>query len=200
MTQEIRRKIFEPFFTTKPIGKGTGLGLSIVYGIIKNHKGLINVYTEPGHGTTFRLYFPATDKIPLNESAQAPKEIPHGTETVLIIDDEITLLDLTREILESLGYKVLTAEGALAGIEMFKEHYSEIGLVILDMLMPEMTGTDVYPILKNIRPELPVLLATGLSVGERVDDLISMGVKDVIAKPYSVSDLASHVRKAIDGK
>ena len=196
MTQEIRRKIFEPFFTTKPIGKGTGLGLSIVYGIIKNHKGLINVYTEPGHGTTFRLYFPATDKIPLNESAQAPKEIPHGTETVLIIDDEITLLDLTREILESLGYKVLTAEGALAGIEMFKEHYSEIGLVILDMLMPEMTGTDVYPILKNIRPELPVLLATGLSVGERVDDLISMGVKDVIAKPYSVSDLASHVRKS----
>lgn len=200
MTQEIRRRIFEPFFTTKPLGKGTGLGLSIVYGIVKNHRGLIKVYSEPGRGTIFHIYFPATDKIPIDEEISAPQEIPRGTETVLIIDDEPILLELTREILEGLGYKVLLAEGASAGIDLFKMRHSEIDLVILDMLMPEMTGTDVYPILKNIKPDLNLLLATGLSVGDRVDDLVAMGVNDVVGKPYSANDLAFHVRRAIDGK
>ncbi len=198
MDQDTQRKIFEPFFTTKPIGKGTGLGLSIVYGIIKNHKGFINVYSEPDRGTTFRIYFPATDKTPLDETAAVPKATPRGTETILIIDDEITLLDLTSEILKGLGYKVITAEGALEGIKTYKERHAEVDLVILDMLMPEMTGTEVYPLLKNINPDITVLLATGLSVGEKVDDLISMGVSDVIGKPYSVNDLAIHVRKALD--
>ena len=200
MSPETRRKIFEPFFTTKPLGKGTGLGLSIVYGVVKNHRGLIKVYSEPGRGTTFRIYFPASDKIPLDELVTASQEILHGTETVLIIDDEMTLLDLTEEILEGLGYKVITANGALAGIEAFKQCWADIDLVILDMLMPEMTGAEVYPILKNIKPELSVLLATGLNVGERIEDLISMGVNDVVGKPYSVSDLALHVRKAIDNR
>jgi PAS domain S-box-containing protein len=200
MSVETKRKIFEPFFTTKPLGKGTGLGLSIVYGVVRNHKGLIKVYSEPGRGTTFRIYFPASDKIPLDETELAPREVPHGIETILIIDDEATLLELTREILEGLGYKVLTAEGGLAGIETFKRHHAEIELVILDMLMPEMTGADVYPVIKNLKPDLSVLLATGLNVGERVDDLLSMGVNDVVGKPYSANDLAIHVRKAIDSK
>jgi PAS domain S-box-containing protein len=199
MSQEIQRKIFEPFFTTKPIGRGTGLGLSIVYGIVKNHKGLIHVYSEQGRGSTFRLYFPATDKIPLDEVAINSAEIPRGTETILIIDDEITLLDLTREILENLGYKVLTAEGAREGIDIFKNRHSEVDLVILDMLMPDMTGTEVYPILKGINRRCPVLLATGLSIGERVQGLIAMGINGVVGKPYSAMDLASNVRKAIDG-
>ncbi|HUI30696.1 MAG TPA: PAS domain S-box protein [Candidatus Acidoferrales bacterium] len=200
MTQEIKRKIFEPFFTTKPLGKGTGLGLSIVYGIVKNHKGLIKVYSEPDRGTTVRIYFPATDKMPIDEAVPSPTEMARGSETILIIDDEVTLLDLTREILEGLGYKILTAEGATAGIAAFEEHCSEIDLVILDMLMPEMTGAEVYPVLKNMKPELPVLLATGLSIGEKVEDLISMGVNNIVSKPYSMSNLASHVRNAIDRK
>ena len=198
MDQETQRKIFEPFFTTKPIGKGTGLGLSIVYGVVKNHRGFINVYSESGRGTTFRIYFPATDKTPLDETATVPKATPRGTETILIIDDEVTLLDLTRETLEGLGYKVITAESGLEGIKTYKERHAEVDLVILDMLMPEMTGTEVYPLLKNINPDITVLLATGLSVGEKVDDLISMGVSDVVGKPYSVNDLAIHVRKALD--
>jgi nitrogen-specific signal transduction histidine kinase/ActR/RegA family two-component response regulator len=200
MNRETRRKIFEPFFTTKPMGKGTGLGLSIVYGIVKNHKGFINVYSEPGHGTTFKIYFPITDRTLLDEAEALPKEIPNGTETILIIDDEVTLLNLTKEILEGLGYKVLTAEGALTGINVFKEFYSKVDLVILDMLMPEMTGTEVYPILKSLNHNISVLLATGLSVGEKVDHLVSMGVNDVIGKPYSVNDLALHVRKALGSK
>ncbi len=199
MTKDIQKKIFEPFFTTKPIGKGTGLGLSIVYGIVKNHGGLINVYSEQGHGSTFRLYFPASEKEPIDEVATGPPELPRGDETVLIIDDETTLLDLTKEILEGLGYKVITAEGARAGIDIFRNRHLEIDLVILDMLMPDMTGTEVYPILKSIRRWCPVLIATGLSVGERVDGMIAMGVNGVVSKPYSVNDLANHVRKAIDG-
>jgi two-component system cell cycle sensor histidine kinase/response regulator CckA len=199
MSKDIQQKIFEPFFTTKPIGKGTGLGLSIVYGIVKNHGGLINVYSEQGHGSTFRLYFPASEREPLDEEAIGATEIPRGEETVLIIDDEATLLDLTRETLESLGYKVITAEGARAGIDIFRSRHPEIDLVILDMLMPDMTGTEVYPILKSIRRRCPVLLATGLSVGERVDGMVAMGVNGVVSKPYSVNDLAVHVRKAIDG-
>ncbi len=199
MTKDIQQKIFEPFFTTKPIGKGTGLGLSIVYGIVKNHRGLINVYSEQGRGSTFRLYFPASEKAPLDEIASGPLEIPRGNETVLIIDDETTLLELTREILEGLGYKVITAAGARAGIEIFRDRHREIDLVVLDMLMPDMMGTEVFPILKSIRRRCPVLLATGLSVGERVDGMIAMGVNGVVSKPYSVNDLAVHVRKAIDG-
>lgn len=198
MDRDTQRRIFEPFFTTKPIGKGTGLGLSIVYGIVKNHKGFINVYSELGRGTTFRLYFPATDKVPVDETVTAPKEIPHGTERILIIDDETTLLDLTREILEGLGYEVLTAEGAHAGIDAYREHCTDVDLVILDMLMPEMTGDEVFPILKSINPDVIVLVATGLSIGEKVDDIISMGANDVVGKPYSVDDLAVHVREALD--
>ncbi len=200
MDDETKRKIFEPFFTTKPVGKGSGLGLSIVYGIVKNHKGFINVYSEPERGSIFKVYFPATDKIPIDELITAQKEIPRGTETILIIDDELTLLDLTRELLEGLGYNVITAQGALEGINAYRERHKEIQMVILDMLMPEMTGNQVYPVLKGINPRVAVLLATGLSVGERVDDMISLGVNGVVGKPYSVSDLATHVRSVLDSK
>ncbi|MGC8594247.1 MAG: PAS domain S-box protein [Candidatus Kryptoniota bacterium] len=200
MDQDTQRKIFEPFFTTKPIGKGTGLGLSIVYGIIKDHNGFIKLYSEVGRGTTFKIFFPATNKIPLEESTATPKEISRGNETILIIDDEETLLDLTREILENLGYKIITARGAMDGIETFRSKYSEIDLVILDMMMPEMTGREVYPVLKSIDPEVKVLLATGLSVGERVDELLAMGVTHLVSKPYSVDDLATQVRQTIDEK
>ncbi len=200
MDKETQRKIFEPFFTTKPLGKGTGLGLSIVYGIVKNHRAFVNVYSEPDRGATFKLYFPATDMLPLDGTEQLPMEIPHGRETILIIDDEATLLDLTREILEGLGYVVITAEGPLEGIQTYQERHSEIDLVILDMLMPEMTGTEVYPILKNVNPDVTVLLATGLSIGDKVDDIVSMGVSNVVGKPYSVFDLAVHVRETIDAR
>lgn len=198
MDEETKQRIFEPFFTTKPIGKGTGLGLSIVYGIVKNHKGFIDVYSEPGQGTTFKVYLPATDKMPVDEARNETREIPRGTETILVIDDELTLLELTKEILEGLGYRVITAKGALEGIKLFKEQHAEVDLVILDMLMPEMTGNEVYPVLKNIDREVRVLLATGLSVGEKADDMVSLGVDDVVAKPYSVDDLAIHMRKVID--
>ncbi len=201
MDEGTKRKIFEPFFTTKPIGKGTGLGLSIVYGIVKNHKGFISVYSEPGQGTTFKVYIPATDKAPSDAGNRVvTKEMPHGSETILLIDDELTLLDLTRELLQGLGYNVIAAEGALEGIRVFKEKHKEIDLVILDMLMPEMTGNEVYPVLKNIYPEVAVLLATGLSVGEKVDDMISRGVNGIVGKPYSVDDLAAHIRKILDSR
>lgn len=200
MDEATRQKIFEPFFTTKPIGKGTGLGLSIVYGIVKNHKGFISVHSEPGQGTTFKIFLPATDKAPADDVMRVPKEVPRGTETILVIDDELTLLDLTKEILEGLGYKVIAAEGAMSGIRAYEQRHSEVDLVILDMLMPEMTGNMVYPALKKVNPRVAVLLATGLSVGERVDDMISLGVNDIVAKPYSVTDLANHVRKVIDSR
>ncbi len=185
-------RIFEPFFTTKAVNKGTGLGLASVYGIVKNHGGAIDVSSEPGMGTTFYIYLPASDKIaPLRTPARRKKVGGQGT--VLIIDDEKPVLDITSDILSSIGYTVLKAESGRQGIDLYCREQKRIDLVILDMIMPDISGGDVFDILKEIHPEIAVLLASGYSMDGRAREILARGCKGFIQKPFSMEDLADKV-------
>ena len=160
------KRIFEPFFTTKEMGRGTGLGLASVYGIVKGHKGLINVYSQLGHGTTFNIYLPASKK-EMKKLAQTPEELLKGDETILLVDDEETIINVGKEILETLGYKVITARGGREAIERLRTHREEVDLIILDMIMPDLEGGKTLDALKEIDPKVSVVLSSGYSLRQR---------------------------------
>jgi PAS domain S-box-containing protein len=193
----IRGKIFDPFFTTKEKGKGTGLGLATVYGIVKNHSGFINVESEMGAGTTFSVYIPAVEK-----QAEKPREIESrpegGQETILVVDDEETIRFLVRDILEEIGYKVIAAEDGYRAVEMYAERLAEIDLVILDMTMPGMGGRETFEKLKKLNPRVLAVLSTGYSEDERARQMLALGVKAFVQKPYRIDDLAGAVRRILD--
>jgi CheY-like chemotaxis protein len=193
----IRGKIFDPFFTTKEKGKGTGLGLATVYGIVKNHNGFVNVESEMGAGTTFSVYIPAVDKRPaqVQEIASRP---PGGKETVLVVDDEETIRELVKDILEEIGYSVLTAGNGFEAVEIYRERIGKIGLVILDMTMPGMGGRETFEKLRELNPRVRAILSTGYSEDERARQMLAMGVKAFVQKPYRIDDLASTVRRILD--
>ena len=167
MEAEIKRKIFEPFFTTKEIGKGTGLGLSVVYGIIRQHKGMIYVDSEPGKGTVFSVYLPM-----LKENADIEKQpvketkSKRGSETVLMAEDNEVLRKMTKDVLESHGYKVVSAEDGETALTAFREHKEAIDLVILDLMMPGKRGFDVYREIAKEAPQVRVLFVTGYNEDE----------------------------------
>ncbi|HTY59902.1 MAG TPA: PAS domain S-box protein [Bacteroidota bacterium] len=193
----IRGKIFDPFFTTKEKGKGTGLGLATVYGIVKNHNGFINVESEMGEGTTFSVYIPAVDKA----AAKAPEVASRpegGQETILVVDDEETIRFLVRDILEEIGYNVLAAADGYQAVEMYRNRESEIDLVILDMTMPGMGGRETFEKLKELNPRVRAVLSTGYSEDERARQMLAMGVKAFVQKPYRIDDLASAVRRILE--
>ncbi|MBW2449135.1 MAG: response regulator, partial [Deltaproteobacteria bacterium] len=164
MDEATMQRIFEPFFTTKKMGRGIGLGLASVYGIIKNHGGFIDVYSEKGEGTAFYIYLPAIDAqdIYQDEEIESADKIAHGTETILLVDDEDMIVDVSRKLLEKLGYTVLTAVSGREAIEMYQKHLKKIALVIVDMIMPGLDGGETYDELKKIDPDIKVLLASGL--------------------------------------
>ncbi|MCP4727806.1 MAG: PAS domain S-box protein, partial [bacterium] len=160
MTKDVKDSIFEPFFTTK--GEGTGLGLATVYGIVKNHGGHIGVYSEPEIGTTFTLYFPISEKnLEIEEIIE--ESYPVGDATILVIDDESQVRSVAEFILKSLGYKVLLATDGKKGLKKFKDNIDEIDLVLLDMVMPNMAGKETYLEMRNIQPDVKVILASGYS-------------------------------------
>ncbi len=199
MDEEIKLRVFEPFFTTKGKGRGTGLGLASVYGIVKNHKGFVTVESEKGVGSTFTLYLPASDK-PVMEERQASGEIRKGQGTILLIDDEEIILDVGSEMIKRLGYAVITAAGGKAGIEAYREHRDTIDLVVLDMIMPDLSGKDTFERLKEIRPDVSVLLSSGYSLNGQAREIMDKGCRGFIQKPFNLGDLAEKIREILDSR
>ena len=197
MDEEVRKRIFEPFFTTKPVGEGTGLGLSVAYGIVKNHKGNITVYSEPGKGSIFRVYLPKADT-GVSVQTETLRPIPKGNERILLVDDEETMINSVRKMLENLGYKVTARMDSREALKLFSANPSQFDLVITDQTMPFMTGEDLGKEIMRLRPDIPVILCTGYS------DLISskkataMGFRGFIMKPFTVREGAESVRRVLD--
>jgi two-component system, cell cycle sensor histidine kinase and response regulator CckA len=197
MDEAIQRRVFEPFFTTKEMGMGTGLGLASAYGIIKNHGGTITVYSEKGKGTTFNIYLPASEKKPEDHKA-IPKEVLMGTETILLVDDQDAIIDVGIAMLRTLGYTVLSAKDGKSALEIFNNNKEKINLVILDMIMPVMSGADTYEALKNINPDIKVILSSGYSMEEQALHILERGCNGFIQKPFNLSDLSRKIREIID--
>jgi PAS domain S-box-containing protein len=199
MDEQTRKRIFEPFFTTKEMGRGTGLGLASVYGIVKGHNGIIDVYSEKGRGATFTIYLPASEKELVKEE-KVPTDIERGEGTILLVDDEEVIIDVGSEILEVLGYKVDVARSGREAIQIYKEKQHEIDMVILDMIMPEMDGGETFNALKSIDPAIKVVLSSGYSADARSTRMMEQGCYGFIQKPYSVNTLSQKVREVLDKK
>ncbi len=196
MDAKTRERIFDPFFTTKAMGRGTGLGLAMVYGIVKGHGGMIDVTSEPGQGSTFDIYLPASEKAIVKEQTAAT-EILTGTETVLLVDDEQVVLEVTRELLESLGYRVYAVGGGQEAIAVYMEKRKEIDLVILDMIMPGISGGETFDRLKEINPNIRVLLSSGYSIKGRAQEILERGCKSFLQKPFQLEMLSRKVREVL---
>lgn len=194
--KEIQKKIFDPFFTTKESSRGTGLGLASAYGIIKNHGGIINLYSEPGSGTTFNIYLPASDEKPLEEE-KTSDELREGTGSVLLIDDEEMILDVGQKMLQKLGYNVITSIGGKKAIEIYKKEKEQIDIVILDMIMPDFSGEQTFKELKTIDPEVKIILSSGYSINGQANKIISQGCVGFIQKPYKLLELSQKVANAL---
>lgn len=202
MNKDILGKLFEPFFTTKEVGKGTGLGLAMVYGIVKQNNGFIDVYSEPGQGTTFKIYLPRyrgkTEQV-RPEGAPAPESTMAGRETVLVVEDEPALLDLSRLMLEKQGYLVLAAGTPGEAIRLAGEHAGEIRLMLTDVVMPEMNGRDLARKMLSLHPNLKCLFMSGYTA----DVIAHRGILDdkahFIQKPFSFKNLAARVREVLEG-
>ncbi|MEA3359014.1 MAG: response regulator, partial [Thermodesulfobacteriota bacterium] len=199
MDEDIKQRIFDPFFTTKEMGRGTGLGLASAYGIIKNHSGFINVYSEKGAGATFNIYLPVSEKVVSGEKRLA-KEVLRGTETVLFVDDEDIIIDVGEQLLEKLGYSVLKAKTGREALDVYKEKRNIIKIVVLDMIMPEMSGGDVYDGLKEINPEIKVLLSSGYSINGLAQSILDRGCNGFIQKPFNLKELSHKLREILDKK
>ncbi len=199
MDEAVRQRIFEPFFTTKEKGKGTGLGLSMVYGVVKNHGGFVNVYSEAGEGSTFKVYLPLSGKPEVPESV-SDSVMAGGHETILVIDDEEAIRQVAADILGSYGYRVRLAADGEEGVALFAKQPQEFDLVILDMIMPRQGGRETFLELKKIDPNVRVLFSTGYSQNEKVNEILALGVKGFIQKPYQVGELLAKVRDILDAK
>jgi CheY-like chemotaxis protein len=194
----VKQRIFEPFFTTKGDHGGTGMGLATLYGIIKNHNGFINVYSELEVGTTFKLYLP----VPTAHMEETPPEgVPvtmRGTETILLIDDEPHVLEMWGDLLEENGYTVLTAEDGARGVEVYRKRQNDIDLVILDYIMPGMGGGAVIETLTEIDKDVKILVASGYSENGQAKGILSGDTAGFIQKPATMKELLRKVRTVLD--
>lgn len=190
-------RIFEPFFTTRKAGAGSGLGLAAVYGTIKNHQGAMHVYSEEGTGTVFHLYLPSSEQ---TERVSAPTESPvvSGTGTILLVDDEESILSIGKRILERMGYHVLSATNGQQAVELFRDHHPEIDLVITDMIMPIMNGREAFWEMKKIDARCKVIVASGFTQDENLDELYQAGLAGFIQKPYRNFELSQLVAEKLN--
>jgi PAS domain S-box-containing protein len=197
MDKETKARIFEPFFTTKEMGRGTGLGLASVYGTIKNHGGFINVYSEKNKGTTFSIYLPASESEVSGQKSEISEDVRHGDETVLLVDDEDVIIEVSLEILNALGYRVFTARSGKEAIKVYKKNKDKINLIILDMIMPDMGGGKVYDRIKEINPDIKVLLSSGYSIEGQATEILKRGCNGFIQKPFNISELSQIIKKVL---
>lgn len=198
MDEATRQRIFEPFFTTKEMGRGAGLGLASVYGIIKNHSGFINVYSKKGEGTTFNIYLPASESEISGQKSEISEDVRHGDETVLLVDDEDMIIDIGEQLLENIGYTVLIAKSGKEATEIYEKNKDKIDMVILDMIMPDMSGGDTFDRLKEINPEIKVLLSSGYSINGQATEILERGCDGFIQKPFSMKQLSRKIREILD--
>lgn len=199
MDEATRERIFDPFFTTKEIGRGTGLGLASVYGIITNHGGFINVYSEKGHGSTFNIYLPASKK-EIIRTKELKSDTLRGSETVLLVDDEDMIIEVAKALLKQLGYNVLTAGSGKEAIDIYEKNKARIDIVLLDMIMPDMNGGHTYDRMKEIDPDVKVILSSGYSINGQATEILDRGCKGFIQKPFNIKQLSQRMREILDEK
>ncbi len=198
ISKAIKPHIFEPFYTTKERGKGTGLGLSVVYGVVNNHRGFVQVESEPGEGTTFSVYLPLGSVAELADGADdGVSPAPGPARTVMLVEDEEMLRELGVMLLESDGYRVLAAKDGVEAVEMFARHAEEIGLVICDLGLPRMGGRDVFLRMKEIKPDVRVIVASGYLEPSMRAEILRAGVIETVQKPYDFRDLIARIREVI---
>jgi len=198
MDEETKDGIFEPFFTTK--FQGRGMGMAAVYGIIKSHDGWIYVDSERGKGTVVRIYLPAIEAKEEVKKEVEKVEIAMGEGTILVIEDEELLVDLFRQILERLGYRVLLAETGKEAVELAKTFDGQIDLALLDIKLPDMDGGRVYPLIMEARPDLKVIVCSGYSIHGPAQDIIDAGAEGFIQKPFSIAPFAEKLKEVLEGK
>lgn len=193
---EIQDRVFEPFFTTKEVGKGTGMGLAAVYGIVKSHDGMIHLYSEPGNGTIFKIYFPAAEQIKSSSGKSEPvfKQLTGNRETILIAEDEKNVRSMLVKILKNANYHVVAAEDGLEAIDLFDKHVETIKIVLLDVVMPKLGGDKVMEHIRGVRPALPIIFLTGYSKGMLPKSISSDSGYDILQKPVFRSDLLDKIR------
>jgi PAS domain S-box-containing protein len=193
-------QIFEPFFTTKETGKGTGIGLSVVYGVIKNHNGYVFCTSEPGEGTTFELYLPTLDIMVIEETMEMGKkpDLSRGHETILLVDDEPSLLETGQELLSFLGYNVLTASSGENALVTINREGKRIGIVIMDLMMPGMGGEKCLVEIRKIFPTMKVMIASGNTTNVKIEDILNAGARAFIQKPYYIEDMSKKIRDILD--
>lgn len=196
MTEDTKRRLFEPFFTTKAEGKGTGLGLTMVYGTVKNHGGLVKVNSEVGRGSVFTVLLPLKSWGEPGAAACPRQGATPGSGTVLVVDDEEIIRDLLEEMLQELGFRVLTAEDGLEGVEMYRELWTEIDVVMIDMIMPKLSGKETFLEMKKINPNVRAVLSTGFTKDGAVQETLDQGIVSFIPKPYQLEELSSAISKA----
>jgi CheY-like chemotaxis protein len=198
MDRETLSQLFEPFFTTKGEGEGTGLGLATVYGVVKQNDGFINVYSEPGEGTTFKIYLPLHEAGIEERKERKVARIPEGgRETILLVEDESMILSLGQKMMEHLGYRVLAANKPSEALRLAEAHADTIDLLITDVVMPEMTGRELADRLRSVQPDLKVLYMSGYTANVIAHHGVLEEGISFLQKPFSVQDLANMIREAI---
>jgi len=200
MDTSTQSRVFEPFFTTKEVGKGTGLGLAMVYAIIKNHRGWVEVASQLGEGSVFRIFLPRTEQPADPKVATAQPSLRAGVETILLADDDASVRALARQILEGNGYPVIEAGDGQEAVEMFRSRRTEISVVILDLIMPRQSGWEAFDEIHKMDPDLPVIMSSGFSVKGGPPEARQRGVRAFLSKPYKAKDLLSVVQEVLDGK
>ncbi len=198
MEKELIEKIFDPYFTTKEQGKGTGLGLAVVHGIVKDHGGAIMVYSEPGKGTSFIIILPTQSKVDEELSTKKKIELPRGRERIIVVDDEETIAKIEKRLLEQLGYQVTDFSSSRKAFQAFQERPDAFDLILTDMTMPEMNGVELAKKILGLRPDMPIVIASGFSPLINEDSARSKGIREYISKPFKKLELAEKIRKALD--